>query len=177
MPEPSVPDSSFAGWLHPAVTRNTGFLVSRMGLIASRRFAERIATVGLTPREWGALNVLDHQNGVTQQALCQSVGTDPSTMVATIDDLEAKGLVERRRNPQDRRAHALYITDQGRRTLTEGRKVARRAQEELLAPLGQEEREQLHALLLRLATAHAGQPTVANVSERAGSGRKRPRAE
>ena len=125
----------------------------------------------------GALNVLDHQDGVTQHALCQSVGMDPSTMVATIDDLEAKGLVERRRNPQDRRAHAVHITDKGRGTLTEARKIARGAQQELLAPLNQEERDQLQALLLKLATAHADQPTAANSPERAGSGRKRPRAE
>ena len=170
-------DSSFPGWLHPAVTRNTGFLISRMGLIAQRHFAELIATVGLTPRQWGAMNVLDQEHGITQHALCQSVGMDPSTMVATIDELEAKGFVERRRNPQDRRAYALYITDEGRRTLTEGRRVARGAQEELLAPLSQAEREQLHALLLRLATVHGVQGTVASASARTGPARTRDRAE
>jgi MarR family transcriptional regulator, lower aerobic nicotinate degradation pathway regulator len=176
MPRPPA-DNSSPRWFHQALARNTGFLVSHVGVLASRHFAERIATVGLVPREWGALNVLDRQDFVTQHALCQSVGMDPSTMVSTIDDLEAKGLVERRRNPQDRRAHAVHITDKGRRTLAEARKLARGAQEELLAPLSKQEREQLHALLLRMATAHAGQTAVANASERAEVGRKRPRAE
>jgi DNA-binding MarR family transcriptional regulator len=72
-------------------------------------------------------------------------------MVATIDDLEARGLVERQPHPSDRRAHSLHMTDKGREVLTRGRQIARGAQEDLLAPLGREERKLLHDLLLRLA--------------------------
>lgn len=136
--------------LHEALARNTGFLISRLGWFAQKRFSERIAAVGLTPRAWGALNVLDKEGAITQHALCREIGMDPSSMVATIDELEAQGLVERRRNPQDRRAHALHVTELGRTTLSQGRKLARQAQEELLAPLSPEERDQLHGLLLRL---------------------------
>ena len=138
------------GPLHEALVRNTGFLISRLGWFAQKRFSERIAAVGLTPRGWGALNVLDKEGAITQHALCGCMGMDPSSMVATIDELEAKGLVERRRNPHDRRAHALHVTGEGRAALSEGRKLARRAKDELLAPLDREEREQLHALLLKL---------------------------
>jgi DNA-binding MarR family transcriptional regulator len=151
-----VPDDSESISLHDALTRNTGFLISRLGWFAQRRFSDRIAAVGLTPRAWGALNVLDKEGAITQHALCKSIGMDPSSMVATIDELEAQGLVERRRNPQDRRAHALYVTDKGRGTLAAGRKIARRAQDDLLAPLDREEREQLHGLLLRLVV-HASE--------------------
>jgi DNA-binding MarR family transcriptional regulator len=136
--------------LHTALVRHTGFLLSRLGWFAQKRFSERIAAVGLTPRGWGALNVLDKEGAITQHALCKCMGMDPSSMVATIDELEAKGLVERRRSPHDRRAHALHVTDEGRTTLSDGRKLARRAQDELLAPLDRQEREQLHALLLKL---------------------------
>jgi DNA-binding MarR family transcriptional regulator len=139
--------------LHPALARNIGFLVSRMGLVASRRFAERIAALGLTPRMWGAMNVLDAEGPVSQQSLGRSVGIDPSSMVSTIDELESKGLVERRRHPSDRRAYQLHITDVGYETLARGRELAREAQEELLAPLSPDEREQLRELLLKLAIA------------------------
>ncbi len=122
-------------------------------MVAQKRFAERIESLGLNPRMWGALNVLDAEGAITQHALCQGIGIDPSSMVATIDELESKGLVERRRHPSDRRAHALHLTTQGRQTLTRGRELASRAQDELLAPLNEEEREQLHGLLLRLALA------------------------
>jgi DNA-binding MarR family transcriptional regulator len=168
VPEPSSPPSSEAA-LHDALIRNTGFLISRTGMLAQRAFAERMSQVGLTPRAWGALNVLDHEGAITQQLLGRCIGMDPSTMVATIDELEGNGLVERRRNPQDRRAHALHLTDKGRKTLTEARKVARRAQEELLAPLSPEERRQLHELLLRVSQGGA-QASAETSSERAGKG-------
>ena len=141
--------------LHEALMRNTGFLISRLGMVAQKRFSERIALVGLTPRGWGALNVLDKEGVITQHALCTCTGMDPSSMVATIDELEDKGLVERRRDPKDRRAHALHVTADGRKTLSDGRKLARRAQDDLLAPLDSTEREQLHELLLRLVV-HTG---------------------
>jgi DNA-binding MarR family transcriptional regulator len=138
---------------HPALARNTGYLISRLGYYASKHFAVRLATLGLTPRMWGAMNMLDHEGDVSQQQLGRAVGMDPSSMVSTIDDLEAKGWVQRRRHPTDRRAYALHITDAGRDTLTRARRLAGGAQNELLAPLNEAEREQLHGLLLRLVAA------------------------
>ncbi len=135
---------------HPALVRNTGYLLSRVGALCQRHFAAQMAELGLTPRMWGALNVLDHEGALSQHALGRCVGMDPSSMVSTIDELEARGLVERRRDPSDRRAYALHITDSGHETLTRGRAVARAAQEELFGPLSPEEREQLRRLLLRV---------------------------
>jgi DNA-binding MarR family transcriptional regulator len=133
--------------------KHTGFLLARMGHVAAKQFAARMEELGLTTRMWGALNVLDAEGALTQQALGKCTGIDPSSMVSTVDDLEAAGLVERRRHPSDRRAHAIHITEQGRETLSRGRQLARVAQEELLAPLSSDERKQLHELLLRLVVA------------------------
>ncbi|MFZ1992679.1 MAG: MarR family transcriptional regulator, partial [Solirubrobacteraceae bacterium] len=96
--------------LHPALVRNTGYLISRLGFYASRQFGQQLATVGLTPRMWGAMNMLDYEGDVSQQQLGRAIGMDPSSMVSTIDELEAKGWVQRRRHPTDRRAYALHIT-------------------------------------------------------------------
>jgi DNA-binding MarR family transcriptional regulator len=142
-----------AAKLHAALTRNTGFLISWTGLVASKHFGEKIASVGLTTRMWGVLNVLDAEGPISQGALCSAVNMDPSSMVATIDELESKGLVERRRNPNDRRAYALHITDHGYETIARARELQREAQDELLAPLEAEERAQLRELLLKLAVA------------------------
>ena len=139
--------------MHRALVKHTGFLLARMGHVAAKQFAARIDELGLTTRMWGALNVLDAEGSLTQQALGKCTGIDPSSMVSTVDDLEAAGLVERRRHPSDRRAHAIHITEQGRETLGRGRQLARRAQEDLLAPLDADERKQLHELLLRLVIA------------------------
>ena len=147
MPDPSPP----GGHLHGALSRNTGYLLSRVGSFTTRHFAKRIETLGLTPRMWGALNVLDAESPLSQQELGRLIGMDPSSVVSTLDELERQGLVERRRHPSDRRAHALYMTDEGRDTLGRGRALARGAQDELLEPLSAQERTILHDLLLRLA--------------------------
>lgn len=139
--------------VHEALVKHTGFLLARMGHVAAKQFAARIEQVGLTPRMWGALNVLDAEGAITQQTLGKCTGIDPSSMVSTIDELEGAGLVERRRHPSDRRAHALHVTDEGRATLARGRGLAKQAQDDLLGPLSAAERKQLHDLLMRLAVA------------------------
>ncbi len=149
MAEPPTP----APGMHDALARRTGFLVSRLGVLATRHFSERIESIGLTPRMWGALNVLAAEGPISQQQLGRSIAMDPSSMVSTIDELEAQGWVQRRPHPTDRRAHALHLTPAGRRTLARGRRLAQRAEDELLAPLDAAERRQLHELLLRLLGA------------------------
>jgi DNA-binding MarR family transcriptional regulator len=89
-------------------------------------------------------------------------------MVSTIDELEAKGLVERRPHPSDRRAYALHVTDIGTETLARGRQLAREAQEELLGPLSEVEREQLRRLLLRLSGLEEDEGTEPVASRAAG---------
>jgi DNA-binding MarR family transcriptional regulator len=144
--------------VHETLLKHTGFLLARMGHVAAKQFAARLEQLDLTPRMWGALNVLEHEGAITQQTLGKCTGIDPSSMVSTIDDLEAAGLVERHRHPSDRRAHALHVTDAGRATLGRGRQLARQAQEDLLGPLSAEERKQLHDLLFRLAMATDPRP-------------------
>ncbi len=146
--------------MHGALARNTGYLLSRVGRVTTRHFAKRMETLGLTPRMWGALNVLDAESPLSQQELGRLIGMDPSSMVSTLDELERQGLVERRPHPSDRRAYALYMTDDGRDALTRGRELARGAQAELLAPLSAEERTILHDLLLRLAERTDGEDEV-----------------
>ncbi len=138
---------------HPVLIKHTGFLLARMGHVAAKQFGERLNQLGLNTRMWGSLNVLDAEGPTTQQFLGKCTGIDPSSMVATVDDLEARGLVERRAHPSDRRAHSLHLTDQGREVLTRGRQLSKAAQEDLLAPLSAQERKQLHQLLLKLALA------------------------
>jgi len=89
---PALPD---------ALIRHTGFLPSRMGMVATTQFSERLAGLGLSTRTWGALNVLDAEGAIAQHALGKRVGADPSSVVSTIDELEAKGLVQRRPHPSD----------------------------------------------------------------------------
>ena len=87
----------------------------------------------------------------------------PSRMVAFVDSLEERGLVERRRNPSDRRARALYLTAAGRELLARAFAVATAHEQQLTSDLSGEEREQLLELLARVG-AHVGIPPGVNAS-------------
>src|SRR5438093_8789076 len=94
-----------------------GFLVSAVGWHSSQGFATALVPLGLEPPHAGLLRQVAANEGRSQQALAEALGTAPSRVVALVDDLEAKGLVERRANPKDRRARALHLTAEGRQML------------------------------------------------------------
>jgi DNA-binding MarR family transcriptional regulator len=88
-----------------------------VGFEASQRFRQMLAPLGLEPRQFALLRHVAHAEGQTQQALGDALGIPKSRMVALIDDLEERGLVERRLRPDDRRARALHVTPEGARCL------------------------------------------------------------
>ncbi len=135
----------------PAVLSDQlGFLLGRAHL-AHRAIAERaLASVGLGGKEFGALCVLVDEGPLSQQRLGERQGVDRTTMVALVDELERKGLVERRRNPDDRRAYSLHATPPARGVLKQAGEAAKRAEDEFLAPIPAGERRRLKALLQRL---------------------------
>jgi DNA-binding MarR family transcriptional regulator len=127
-----------------------GFLLSVVGIYASRRFAERIAALDLHPPMFRVLNVVDAAEGQPQHAIAAAIQAPPSRMVAIIDELEQRKLVERRPNPGDRRVHAVYLTAEGRKLLEKGRKIATEHEEELTRGMSDAERERLVNLLRKL---------------------------
>lgn len=135
----------------PAVLSDQlGFLLGRAHL-AHRAIAERaLASVGLGGKEFGALAVLVDEGPLSQQRLGERQGVDRTTMVAVVDELERRGLVERRRNPDDRRAYSLHATPAARGVLKQAGDAAKRAEDEFLAPIPAGERRRLKQLLQRL---------------------------
>jgi DNA-binding MarR family transcriptional regulator len=89
-----------------------------------RAFAHRVGARDLKPRRFAILLLIDQNPGLTQTALSRASGRDKSTLTPALDDLERRGLIERRRCAKDRRAHALYLTDGGRSLLREIRRHA-----------------------------------------------------
>lgn len=133
--------------------RRAGFLLAQLGTHAHRRLAERLDPVGLHPRHFGMLNHLAAAEGQSQQALSVALGMHRSAVVALVDDLEGRGLAERRRDPEDRRAYRLYLTPRGRRLLRDLRRIAEEHEADLLAGLEPAERAHLIALLQRVAAS------------------------
>ena len=128
------------------------YLLVQLGFHVARQFSERLAPLGLEPRHVGVLSRLSAHEGLSQQALGERIGLNPTRMVFLVDELEERGLIERRRNAADRRSYALYLTEQGRDTLRQVQAAGNSHQEELGASLTHAERVQLASLLRRLAT-------------------------
>jgi DNA-binding MarR family transcriptional regulator len=132
------------------LTQATGFLLWKAHQRAHAMFQEALVPVGLTPKSFGSLVLIAERGPLSQAAVCDTLGIDRTTMVAVVDELERAGYVERGRNATDRRVHSLEATAAGRAALEVGERIARRARDELLADLSEEEREQLGALLTRI---------------------------
>ena len=127
------------------------YLLVQLGFHLAGKFAERLAPLGLEPRHFGMLTRLAANEGRSQQAIGELMGLNPTRMVFLVDELEQRGLVERRRNPADRRSYALHLTDQGRAKLREAQQASARHAEEVGASLTATQRGQLTDLLRRLA--------------------------
>ena len=75
-------------------------------------------------------------------------------LVGLMDELEEQDLVERKRDPNDRRRHLVKLTPEGKKTVKRLRSLTRQLEDDFLAPLDEKERAELHALLRRLAETH-----------------------
>jgi len=133
---------------------STSFLLKRLGFAAKDQAMEAYERSGLHPYHHAVLAVLDEGSRETQGAIADALGYDRGQLVGLLDELEDRGLVERRRDPADRRRHIVRLTPAGKRALAKLRALARQFDDEFLASLDENERAQLHALLLRLAQQH-----------------------
>jgi DNA-binding MarR family transcriptional regulator len=143
-----------ANRLEPKQTLKPGVLPSLLGyrlrLAQQAVFRDFASSVGeLSPGRVGILLLLEANPGVTQGRLARAVSLDRSTMVGIVDALEGRGLIERRRGA-DRRTNALWLTEQGRASVTRLKRRIQAHERRVGARLSAEERSQLLALLEKL---------------------------
>jgi DNA-binding MarR family transcriptional regulator len=144
----------------PEHSAEVAFLLSQVGYHAAARFAERLEPLGLVPPHAGILHIIMHANSLSQAALGKKLGVFPSRLVGLLDDLEKRGLVERRDSPTDRRSHALHLTEAGRDAVKQIGRIGREHQDALCAALDASERAQLKGLLERIAAQQQLTPGV-----------------
>src|SRR5919197_374228 len=127
-----------------------GMLMVKVGRAAERWFTEALKPSELTPKHVGVLFEV-RARPTSQQALIESVGVDPSKLVGLLNDLEAEGLIVRRRDPADRRRHIVELSKEGRAHLAAAERAVASVEERLFAGLDDEERVQLRRVLAKVA--------------------------
>ena len=133
---------------------SSSFLLKRLGFLLKERGFAAFETTGLSPYHHAVLALLEEDPRETQATIADALGYDRSHLVGILDDLEERGLIERKRDPSDRRRHLVSLTADGKSALSRLRDVVTRMEDEFFAPLDAARREALHALLLELASHH-----------------------
>jgi MarR family transcriptional regulator, lower aerobic nicotinate degradation pathway regulator len=136
------------------ITALTSFLVKRVGMLAKDKTVAAFEGIGAVPYDYAVLAVPAQGACATQATIADALRYDRSYLVGVLDDLEARGTIERRRDPNDRRRHVVSLTKAGEQELDRLRGLIGGVESELFAPLTTAERQTLHGLLARVAAAH-----------------------
>ncbi len=141
----------------PQLRRRLTYLLKHAFLDLEELHREQLDPLGVTGREFGVLLLLDAHEPESQQQAAARLQVDRTTMVALLDGLEARGLVARHADHEDRRRNVVTVTDAGRRTLRKALQASDNAERQLLDGLDDAEQTQLRALLTRIAARHEQQ--------------------
>jgi MarR family transcriptional regulator, lower aerobic nicotinate degradation pathway regulator len=142
------------------LVESTSFLLKRLGWAVKDRTFEAFEEAGESPYHYSILAVLEESARETQATIADALGYDRSWLVGLLDELEADGSIERRRDPADRRRHLVSLKPAGKKKLGRLRAISQRVEEEFFAGLDEGQREKLHSLLRELAAHH--DPRFAN---------------
>ncbi len=133
---------------------NTAVLLARLGTAIKSQALDEFEQAGFSMYHYSVLAVLGEGDSSAQASIAQCLGLDSSQLVGVLDALEGQGLVERRRDPNDRRRHAVSLTADGKRQLVRLRAIAKGLEESVLGPLDAGSRKTLHELLEQIASGY-----------------------
>jgi DNA-binding MarR family transcriptional regulator len=138
--------------------KGTIVLLTRLAKVVHRRSSDEM--LGMRFRQFVLLSTLRDRAPTPQQDLCETLWLDPNNCVLLLNELEAAGLAERRRDPTDRRRHVVDITPAGMRALERAERAQEGLEDQVLAALSPEERATLRRLLLAALESSAHEAAV-----------------
>jgi MarR family transcriptional regulator, lower aerobic nicotinate degradation pathway regulator len=133
---------------------SASFLLKRLAFALKDRTLAAFEPTGMSPYHYAVLALLEEDPRETQATIADALGYDRSQLVGWLDELEERGLIERRRDANDRRRHLVSLTPEGKRILRQLRAIVKGVDDEFFAPLDAEQRATLQELLLPLARHH-----------------------
>lgn len=134
----------------PALDRSFGFLLHDIARLMRKRYEQRARPLGLTRAQWQVLAHLQRHEGINQSGLAELLELEPITVGRLIDRMQEAGLVERRADPADRRAHRLFLTERARPLLDRCRALADTVYDEAFAGIAGGAREHIIDVLMRV---------------------------
>ena len=143
-------------------------LLTRLAKVVHRLATDEV--LGMNFKDYVALCQLRDGRNLPQQAFCEAIHLDPNNCVLLLNALEADGLVERRREPTDRRRHTVVLTPRGRKQLERADRALETVEDQVLGALSEDERAALHALLLRAVESASRQASAAGTRSPAVAG-------
>lgn len=132
--------------------QSLGFVIHDVARMLRWEFDKRAQTIGLTRSQWSVLAYLLREDGVQQQRLAELMDLTPITLTGLLDRLERDGWVERRPDPEDRRAKRIFLTEKVLPVMKKIQSLGKQVRESALEGLSEAEQQKLISLLLRVRT-------------------------
>jgi DNA-binding MarR family transcriptional regulator len=155
VPEGQTPEQSAVPLRLPdELLEKSGFLLVRLATGFKARAIGELEAAGYSQYHYSVLAVLGEQPRRTQATIAEALELDPSQLVGILDALGERGLIERQRDPDDRRRHVVSLTAKGRTQLVRLRRLIDAMEDELFTPVDARTRRQFHETLLKLVAYH-----------------------
>ena len=139
------------------VSADLCWLLSRASYILTTKLTAAFEDVGISPRAHCVLSTA-LSGDYTQTEIARRIGLDKTTMVVTLDELEASGLAERRPSSTDRRARVVAVTKAGERRVRQAEEIAQRIRDDVLSALPARDREVFLRSLTSLVSDTLSEP-------------------
>ncbi|MBR0753195.1 winged helix-turn-helix transcriptional regulator [Bradyrhizobium jicamae] len=130
-----------------ALVGHAGYAIRRFQLWIFQDFIKTLAAVDIRPTQYSVMTVIGANPGLSQMAVAKRLGIERARLVHLLDSLEGRKLVKRVKSRDDRRSHALHLTDPGQAALRQFKRLAAEHERHIAEKIGKENREKLLQIL------------------------------